>query len=244
MNKRLATEGSLRISEQNPPSVVVMEFDDPAELTGAFDGLVEFKQDIVSLGSKPLQVKRVILRLGKSVLIYQRTSHPLRTYTISRPELVAFLVTGPHASGSLNGRNLAPGMLISASPGAEAEIVVNERYSSVALLISPDEIASHLSKFGRVGELEVPDGFAFHQPNLPSANRLYDLGKKVSNKAQKYQRLFNEIEGVRQALLHGASAAHNLPLPIDIAQAPASNSGRPSSVILFRMCTPILTSVF
>ena len=46
------------------------------------------------------------------------------------------------------------------------------------------------------------------------------------------------------ALLHGASAAHNLPLPIDIAQAPASNSGRPSSVILFRMCTPILTSVF
>ena len=48
----------------------------------------------------------------------------------------------------------------------------------------------------------------------------------------------------RAALLHGASAAHNLPLPIDIAQAPASNSGRPSSVILFRMCTPILTSVF
>ena len=47
-----------------------------------------------------------------------------------------------------------------------------------------------------------------------------------------------------EALLHGASAAHNLPLPIDIAQAPASNSGRPSSVILFRMFTPILTSVF
>ena len=53
-----------------------------------------------------------------------------------------------------------------------------------------------------------------------------------------------DIVRVAGALLHGASAAHNLPLPIDIAQAPASNSGRPSSVILFRMCTPILTSVF
>ncbi len=53
-----------------------------------------------------------------------------------------------------------------------------------------------------------------------------------------------QADDAAAALLYGASAAHNLPLPIDIAQAPASNSGRPSSVILFRMCTPILTSVF
>ena len=61
--------------------------------------------------------------------------------------------------------------------------------------------------------------------------------------AQIVERGLGDI-AVPGALLHGASAAHNLPLPIDIAQAPASNSGRPSSVILFRMCTPILTSVF
>ena len=76
----------------------------------------------------------------------------------------------------------------------------------------------------------------------------HDLYQWVSGQVktpEPYGALIGQIaEHQKQALLHGASAAHNLPLPIDIAQAPASNSGRPSSVILFRMCTPILTSVF
>ncbi len=199
MNKSLATQGMLQDPTRTTPSVVVMEFDDPAKLTEAFDGLIEFSQDIVSLASKPFRALRVIVRLGSSVLVYQRTSHRLRSYTKLKPGPVTFLVTGPQASGSLNGRILGPGILVAASPGAEAEIVADAGYSSVTFMISASEIADRLSNLGRKGEFQVPDGFVFHAPNFPAANRLYDLGQKISYKAEKYQRLFNNIEGVRQS---------------------------------------------
>ena len=106
-----------------------------------------------------------------------------------------------------------------------AEELGRSTYSGVAItaLVHTDMASVHLYNAGSDAQR------AEHMPGIIA-------GEKITAVA------ITEPEA--GALLHGASAAHNLPLPIDIAQAPASNSGRPSSVILFRMCTPILTSVF
>jgi AraC family ethanolamine operon transcriptional activator len=91
--------------ENDKPAVTVVEITDP---TAAGDNIVVIDQDVVQLQSMPLRAKRVIVRLGGSLVVYQSTNLPVRARTRVSLDLIAFVTFGPQAKGTFNGVAVRP----------------------------------------------------------------------------------------------------------------------------------------
>ena len=185
----------------NPPkeqkAVSVVRITDPTVIGDSIDVL---DQDVVSLVTKNFEIKRVTVPLAECCLIYQWTNARLRTRTRIHEDFDACTILGPMARGSLDGTVLEPYSMIMAGPGANAEIIVDRDYESVALLLPPRALAKHLPWRGRAIDFAIPDGAAVWHPGDESARETFELGVRIADAGERTPEVFNDSHWAR----HGA----------------------------------------
>ncbi len=170
------------------PAVTVVEISDP---TAVGEDIEVIEQDAVQLQSRPLRARRIVVRIGASVLLFYSTNQPIRTRTRVQSGLVAYVAFGPRAAGTLNGLSIGPDRVLAARAGIEVEFVVAAGYESVSFFVPPDDIQTHLCGRHREGELRLPDGVELLQPDPAAARKLYDWGRHLIDMAARQPQVFD-----------------------------------------------------
>lgn len=169
-------------------AVTVVEISDP---TAVGQSIEVIEQDVVQLESKPLRVRRVLVRLGASVVLFQSTNLSVRTRTRLQDGFVAYVAFGPRAVGTLNGLPVGPDRVLASMPGIEVEFVVAAGYESVSFLLPPDDIRAHLQGRHREDEFRFPDGVELLTPSATAAHRLYRWGRRLTDLAARQPNVFD-----------------------------------------------------
>ena len=173
----------------NPSSAVtVFEISDP---TAIGQTIQVIEQDAVQLESRPLRVRRIVVRLGTSVLMFQSTNLSIRTRTRLQDGFVAFVAFGPRVAGTLNGLPVGPDRVLASMSGVEVEFVVAGGYESVSFLLRPDDIWAHLRGRHREDEFRLPNGVELLQPSPAAARGLYGLGRRLADVAARQPDVFD-----------------------------------------------------
>lgn len=180
---------------QTPPAVTVVEIDD---LAAARAGADVFALQGVTLQPAPLHGRRVIVRLETVTVAYQATNLRLRTRTRVHDDLVACVVFGPRATGSVEGVRLRPGMLLVAEPGSEADFLVDPGYESIALLVPPSELRRCRSCRPTSGGHPSQDVAVLRADPLLT-RRLFRRGRQLTAAASKAPALFDYGQPGRRA---------------------------------------------
>jgi len=174
---------------RTPSSVVtVIEISDP---TAVGETIEVIEQDAVQLESRPLQVRRVVVRLGTSVLLFQSTNLPIRTRTRLQTGFVAFVAFGPQAAGTLNGLPVGPDRILASTSGVEVEFVVAGGYESVSFFLPADDLRAHLRGRHREDEFHLPNGVELLQPSPAAAHGLYGFGRRLADVAARQPEVFD-----------------------------------------------------
>ena len=219
-NVPLATKGATPFM---PSAVTVVEISDPTAVGETFEVI---EQDVMQLKSSPLRVRRVVVRLGGSVLLFQSTNLPVRTRTRLQSGFVAYVAFGPRAAGTLNGLAIGPGRVLVSASGVEVEFVVEGGYESVSLLVPPDDIRAHLRGRHREDEFRLPDGVELLQLCPAAAQGLYGLGRRLADVAARQPEVFDvpqtqaaaQIELLETLLATLGSVAHLESAPRDLTR--------------------------
>ncbi len=172
------------------PAVEVVEFSDP---TISNIGIELIKQDAVALDSKPLRVRRIIVRLGGAAVVMHSASQRVRAHTSMRPDLCAYAVFGPTSRGTMNGLPVGPGVMIVAEGGAEARLVVEAGWQAIAVMVSPQVLRQHLIARECSGEFRAPRGVETLKVAAEKIGELYGWGKRLVETAARQPELFNEL---------------------------------------------------
>ncbi len=173
----------------NPSSAVtVLEISDPTAIGQSIQVL---EHDAVQLESRPLRARRIVVRLGASVLVFYSTNLSIRTRTRLQNGFVAFVAFGPRAAGTLNGLPVGPDRVLASVSGVEVEFVVAGGYESVSFLLPPDDIRAHLRGRHRENEFHLPNGVELLQPSPDAARGLYGLGRRLVDVADRQPAVFD-----------------------------------------------------
>lgn len=170
------------------PAVMVVEISDP---TAVGESIEAIKQDVVQLESKPLRVRRVVVRLGSALVLFHSTNLAVRTRTRLHVDFEAYTAFGPQAMGTVNGLPVSPDRVLASMPGAEVEIVVASGYESVAFLFPPNEIKDHLRVRNREDKFRLQQSVDLLRPSPDAAHRLYRWGRRLTNIAARQPDLFD-----------------------------------------------------
>jgi AraC family transcriptional regulator, ethanolamine operon transcriptional activator len=171
------------------PAVTVVDIND---LTAANVGMYLLEQDGMSLQSMPLRARRVIVRLKSATVVYHSTNLRLRTRTQTQSGLLAYVTFGPRATGTVDGVQVRPGMLVIAEPATEAGFVVDPGYESITLLVPPDDIREHLAARQREGEFRWPRGVEVLRTDPARTRELFRWGKRLATTASRKPAQFDE----------------------------------------------------
>ena len=174
--------------------VSVVRMTDPTAVLGSIEVL---NQDVVNLDPKGFEVKRVTVPLAECCLIYTRSNSALRTRTLIHEDFEACTILGPQARGSIDGSKLRPYTLIAAGPGAQAEIIVDSDYESVALLIPPRVLDEHLALRRAKSSFDFPENHELWRPAAELARDLFELGAQIANTAENTPEVFNDSHWAR-----------------------------------------------
>jgi AraC family ethanolamine operon transcriptional activator len=175
------------------PAVTVAEISDPAT---AGQGIERLDLDAVQLTSTPLRVRRVVVRLEGGTVAYHSTNHRVRTRTKSQG-LLAYVVFGPRAKGTMNGLPIRPELMQAIEPQTEAAFVTDAGYESIAFLLPPEDIRAHLRVRRREEDLRMPHGVETLQADPAMVRRLFDWGKRLVDAAARQPSLFNDRKDAR-----------------------------------------------
>jgi len=190
------------------PAVTVVDISD---LTAANAGMYLLEQDGMPLQSTPLRARRVIVRLKSVTVVYHSTNLRVRTRTSVQQGLLAYVTFGPRATGTVEGLQVRPGMLVVAEPETVAGFVVDPGYESIALLVRPDDIRKHLSARQREGEFRWPRGVEVLRTDPVPARALFRWGKRLTAAASRKPALFDvgrpERDAAQVELLEALLAA-------------------------------------
>ena len=178
------------------PAVTVVEISDP---TAAGAGIELLDLDAVQLQPMSLRARRVIVRLGRSAIVFHSANRRVRTRTSARDGLLAYVTFGPHAMGSVDGLPVGAGSMVAVAPDATAHFVVDAGWESVTLLLQPGEIRDHLAARQRESELHVPRGVEMLAVDQEGARRLFAWGRRLTDVAARQPELFDEREKERSA---------------------------------------------
>ena len=171
-----------------PSAVTVVEISDP---TAVGETIEVIEQDAVQLESKPLRVRRIVVRLGTSVLLFQSTNLPIRTRTRLQDGFMAFVAFGSQAAGTLNGLPIGPDRILASTSGVEVEFVVAGGYESVSFFLPPDDIRAHLRGRHREDEFRLPNAVELLQPSPAAARGLYGFGRRLADVAVRQPEVFD-----------------------------------------------------
>jgi len=177
-------------------AVVLFELTDPSV---AGEDMEILDQDVVHLGSAPFSARRVLVNLDKSMFVFHSVSHRVRSRTRVHPALMAMVVVGPESRASFDGREVDSNVLVAGEPGAEVEIVAEEGYESMTLMISPDEFTRHLRQRGREEAVRMPRGTEIWHSSELELRELFDIGKRLAETASNEPALLNDHDEVRAA---------------------------------------------
>jgi len=183
-----------RFKNTQPVSLPVVTTVEIREPIVADEGIGVISQDLLQLETKPLRARQLIVRLEDSMVLFQTTNHRVRTHTELHSGLLAYVVFGPRAKGTLNGLPVRPDMMLAAEPGIRVEFVVEAGYESVTTLLPPAVLVSHLTGRQRKDNLRAPHGIEVLQTNEVHARALFDWGKRLANTAAHRPDLFNSRE--------------------------------------------------
>jgi AraC-like DNA-binding protein len=200
------------------PGVTAVEIRDP---TVADEGIGVLKRDLLQLESKPLRARQVIVRLTDSMVLYQATNLRVRAHTELHSGLLAYVVFGPRAKGTLNGLPVRPNLMLSAESGIRVEFVAEAGYESVSVLLSPALLVSHLTGRQRRDNLRAPHGIEVFHTKEVHARALFDWGKRLAKTAARHPELFNDR---KETIL----AAQTELLEMLLAALDATTSPRPT----------------
>jgi AraC family ethanolamine operon transcriptional activator len=211
------------VAPDSQPAVTVVEISDP---TAVGETVEVIEQGAVQLESKPLRVRRVVVRLGASALLFQSTNRPVRTRTRLPNDVVAYVAFGPRAAGTLNGLPVGPDRVLVGGPGVEVEFVVAAGYESVSVLVPTDDIRSHLRSRRREDECRVPRGVELLAPAPATAHALYDWGRRLIDMAARQPevlagpqtRTAARVELLETLLMTLGSAVHVESAPRDLTR--------------------------
>ena len=176
--------------------MIVVDITDP---TAAREGSEVLDQDVVQLEAEPLRGKRVIVQLDRAMVVYHSTNLRVRSRTKLRGGLMAFLVLGPSARATVDGRTFHSEHLLVGEPGAEGELVAEAGYESVMLLVAPEEFETHLRARGRVDEFQAPRGIEIRRPGA-APQALFRLGRRVARAAAAHPEIFDDKHRLRTGL--------------------------------------------
>jgi len=175
------------LAPKTAPTVSVIEIRDP---TAVGEGIEVIRQDAIQLTSKPLRARRVAVRLGSCVLVFQSTNRPMRTRSVLRDGLAAFVTFGPRAAATVNGMPVGPGRILAGAAGIDAEFVVAAGYESVSFLVPPDEIRAHLAGRRRDDPCFIPQGVELLQAGPAAVSRLHQWGRRLADTAARRPEVF------------------------------------------------------
>lgn len=178
------------------PAVFVYQLTDPSLAGEDFEIL---DQDVVHLGSEPFNATRVVVNLDKSMFVYHSTSHRVRSRTRIHPAMMVLLIVGPNSRASIDGLAVDSSVLVTGEPGVEVEIVVEDGYESLTLMLQPDDLMQHLRRRGREHKISMPHGVDKWLVNQTECHKLFDLGKRLAETATKEPALLNDHDEVRAA---------------------------------------------
>jgi len=179
-----------------PAAVTVDDINDAATINASIE-LVD--QDAVTLQSQPLRARRVIVRLGASMVVFSTSNLRVRTRTKVREDLLAYVTFGPRARGTVNGLPVRPGMMLAVAPQSETAFVVDAGWEGVTFLVSPQVIREHLAIRQREHEFHRPQGVQPLQVSEARAQQLFDWGRRLVDTAVHDPALFNDSETERAA---------------------------------------------
>ena len=174
--------------------VSIVRITDP---TAVSDSIEVLNQDVVKLDQTAFEAKRVTVPLAGCCLIYQSTNTALRSQTRVHSDFDACSVLGPHANGSVDGAELHAYGLIAGGPGAQGELIIGSGYESIALLVPPQVLHEHLALRRIKEDFELPENVEFWNPDTTVARHLFELGKRITETAEKSPDIFNEDHWAR-----------------------------------------------
>jgi AraC family ethanolamine operon transcriptional activator len=180
-----------------PSRVTVVELRDP---TAVGENIEILSQDLVQLETTPLRAKQIYVRLEDSLVIFQSTNVKMRVRTSVDKGLLAYSVIGPQAYGTVNGLPIGTHRLLRVNPDCQAELVVEAGYESVAVLLSPTVLATHLIERHREENHFAPHGIELLHTNGINARRFFDWGKHLTSTAAHNPGLFNDHKDMRAAV--------------------------------------------
>ena len=192
MNAPTGPPGQDSPKEQRVVSVVHLR--DPTAVGEAVEVL---NQDIVSLGTAKFEAKRVSVPFEDCCLLYQWTNARLRSQTRIHNDFDAWTILGPHARGSLDGRELHSYDLMAARSGAQGEIIVGSGYESIALLVPPQVLHKHLALRRIKTDFIFPEDPVIWHPAEELAQSLFELGARIAESAEKAAEIYNDSHRAR-----------------------------------------------
>jgi AraC family ethanolamine operon transcriptional activator len=178
------------------PAVEVVEFTDP---TIANAGIELIAQDALLLGSMPLRVRRIIVRLESAAVVFHSANQRVRSCSSACDERLAYVVFGPQVRGTVNGLPVRAGLMLAAEPGAQARFVTEPGWQSITLMLRPQNLKAHLLARHREGEFRLPCGLETRQVDGEQAGLLFAWGKRLVDTAARQPALFNERPEIRMA---------------------------------------------
>ncbi len=179
-----------------PPAVTILEIGD---LTLAGEGIELLEQDAVQLQSMPLRARRIVVRLDCAAVVFHSTNLRVRTRTRTMSGLVGFVTFGPRATGTVDGLPISPDLMLAAEAETEVGFVAEAGYESLALLVPPDVLRSHLGIRQRPHDFRAPNGVEILDVGALAARGLFTLGKRLVEAAARRPALFDERKDRRVA---------------------------------------------
>ncbi|HWH42171.1 MAG TPA: helix-turn-helix domain-containing protein [Usitatibacter sp.] len=176
-----------------PPAVTVVEITEPTAVNA---GIELIDQAAVQLQSMPLRARRVIVRLDAATVVFHSSNLRVRTRTSAHEGLIAYVVFGPRAHGTVNGLPVLPGTMLFAEPGSEAAFVVDAGWESITFLFPPEDIREHLAARQRLDEFRLPHGIEQLHLDPEKVAGLFEWGRRLVDIAARQPGLFND--GVRE----------------------------------------------
>lgn len=195
--KTTDSHNSVKVTPLQPAqAVTVYELTDPA---CAGDDIEILEQDIVHLGEAEFCARRVVVQLGKSVLIFHSSTHRTRSRTKLPPNMMAFMVIGESSRAKIDGLDLDCNHLLACEQGIERELVVEAGYESIAYLITADELTQHLKRRGQEQAFEMPNGAVLRHTRQSEIRDLFDIGKRLADIASTDPEIINNNIELRTA---------------------------------------------
>jgi len=176
----------------------------------------------VQLEKRPLRARRIVVRLEGCLVVVHSSNLRVRARTTVHDRLLAFVVFGPEARGTLNGLPIRPGLMLAVESGVQAELVVEAGYESMGLLVPPDVLQAHLTGRTREGTLHAPRGVELLNSSALHARALFDRGKRLAEVAARRPTLFERPEARAAAQ---AELLELLGLALDTSTAPRRTRG-------------------